>query len=120
MSNSLIEPIITMKSSHDLIYEQSDPTELEPGRKMAGYKVGTCHGLVIFDDAINLLAVINNEPGNGHFDDVMEWFHYACRIQKKDFRVIELFNQRLKWHLINKRGFVAVDQMTVVKRWEDC
>ena len=109
-----------MKSSHDLIYEQSEPTDFENGVKSAGFKVGTCHGLVLFrQDSIDLLAVINNEPGNGHFDDVMEWFHYACKVQKKNFRVVELFNQRLKWHLINKRGFVAVDQMTVIKNWKD-
>lgn len=108
-----------MESTNKLTYEQSEPTLLEEGVTMAGFRVGTCHGLVVFrEDSIDLLAVINNEIGNGHFTDVLEWFEFACREQKKLFRVVELWNQRLKWHLINKKGFVAVDQFTVCKKCE--
>lgn len=108
---------MTFKSEHNLEYLQTEDTEIEPGRTMAGWKVGTCHGLVCFtDESIEILAIVNEEPNNGHFNDVLQWFEYAAKDQGKILRVIELFNQRLKWHLINKRGFVAESYNRVSKK----
>lgn len=108
------------KTEHELEYLQGEETEIEPGRTMAGYRVGTCHGLVCFtDDAIEILAVANEEPGNGHFNDVLQWFEYAAVDQGKILRVIELWNQPLKRHLIGKRAFIEQDSQTVYKDFRD-
>lgn len=113
-----VELFSMFTSTHKLEYLQGEETEMEPGRTMAGYKVGTCHGLVCFTKtAIEILAVENEEPGNGHFDDVLEWFEYAAKEQGVQLRVIELLNQRLKWHLIDKRGFIADSLGSVFKRF---
>lgn len=81
------------------------------------FKVGTCHGLFRpTAEAYEILAVINTSPGNGHFDDVMEWFENSCRRDGKKLRIKEfIFNRRFKQHLIQKRGFAIGGKDDVVK-----
>lgn len=72
------------------------------------FRIGTCEGKWrATPDAYEILAVVNNEPGNGHFEDVLEWFEYACRRDGKSLRFVEFMNQRFRRHLIAKRGFLA-------------
>jgi len=75
----------------------------------AEFKVGTCEGLYNTDDlTYNILAITNNEPGNGHFEDVLQWFENSCRRDRKGLQVQEIHNQKFLTHLIEKRGFSAI------------
>ena len=70
------------------------------------FVIGTCRGAWrCTDDAYEILAIINTAPGNGHFEDVLEWFEFSCRRDGKKFRFLQLENQGFKRHLIEKRGF---------------
>lgn len=70
------------------------------------FRIGTCEGLWrATKNSYQILAITNNEPGNGHFNDVLEWFQYSCNRDKKHFVILELWNERLSKHLIEKRGF---------------
>jgi len=90
-------------STHDLDFLccpwERDPTWMR-------FKIGTCHGLWrSTDGAYEILVVDNEVPGNGHFEDVMEWFENSCRRDGKKLRLLEFFNDRFRRHLIEKRGF---------------
>lgn len=108
---------MTFQTTHKLDYLQSaEGTDVGEARMMHGFRVGTCHGLYYQDkEAVCLLAIHNDDPGNGHFTDVLEWFAYSAKNQGLHFDVVEVWNKRLKWHLIDKRGFVAIDQFRVRK-----
>lgn len=72
------------------------------------FKVGTCEGQFrVTPEAYEILSVINESPGNGHFDDVLQWFEYACKRSRLPLRIIAFTNEGFKKHLIAKRGFVA-------------
>lgn len=84
------------------------------------YRIGTCHGLWFAEDgAYNILAVSNDDPGNGHFEDVMEWFENSCRRDNYDLKVLECWNQELKYHLMTKRGFENYDEDNLIKKFKD-
>lgn len=75
------------------------------------FRVGTCKGQWgSVTDAYYILSVINSKPGNGHLDDVFEWFEHSCKRDGKNLLVLECgFNPRFYQHLISKRGFVPLD-----------
>ena len=84
---------------------------------MMAFRVGTCHGVYYFtDDAINILAIANDTKGNGHFKDVMEWFEFSCRENKKPLRFVEVMNQRFKAYLL-KNGFKKDGNDNVIKKF---
>ncbi len=45
-------------------------------------------------------------PGNGHLEDVFEWFEYACIRDCKGLIIREFFNDRFYNHCIEKREFI--------------
>lgn len=70
------------------------------------FRVGTCHGLYCSTDkTYDIIAIENDVKGNGHLEDVFQWFENSCRRDNKNLRVLEFFNKRFKKHLIRKRGF---------------
>lgn len=70
------------------------------------FRIGTCEGKWrAVPGAYEILAVINRQPGNGHFEDVLQWFEYACRRDGKALRFLQFENERFRRHLIRKRGF---------------
>ncbi len=82
-----------------------DPNDLVRDGWML-FRIGTCGGQWrCAGDAYEILSVINDRPGNGHFDDVLEWFEQSCRRDGKPLRIREVANERLKRHLMEKRGF---------------
>lgn len=91
-------------SPHELLFLSS----VEPflGGDFYEFEVGTCHGLWRATEHSYILAIVNDEPGNGHLDDVLAWFEHSCRRDEKRLRVLEVLNERFKNHLIEKRGFV--------------
>jgi hypothetical protein len=97
---------VQFRSSNNLDFLATEPYEGIIGGVFCNFKVGTCHGMfTATDDAYKIVAVINDQPGNGHFIDVLEWFENSARRDGKALEVVELMNDRLKTHLINKRGF---------------
>ena len=82
------------------------------------FRIGTCHGLWgSTETTYDILAVKNEVLGNGHFDDVMEWFEMSCRRDKKDLRFLEVWNHGLKIHLIGKRGFEDAGKDILIKKF---
>jgi hypothetical protein len=91
-----------------------------PGIKWKLFRVGTCEGQWRqTPEAYEILSVINGNPGNGHFNDVLEWFAYACRCSNLPLRIRKFTNDEFKKHLIEKRGFVGhgedVEKWFIVK-----
>lgn len=70
------------------------------------FKIGTCEGQWgCTDNCYYILSVINTSPGNGHLNDVFEWFEYSCKRDNKSLLVLEIFNIEFFYHLVSKRGF---------------
>ncbi len=117
-------------SSHQLPFEvapwRPDPRVAELlGIDLANdgwmlFRIGTCDGQWrCTSDAYEILSVVNSRPGNGHFDDVLEWFEFACRRDGKLLRIREVENERLKRHLVEKRGFRPEGEDDVVKGFKE-
>jgi hypothetical protein len=102
------EPKNAIKTKHDLSFEAA-PWEMAaflPGQEFTRFRIGTIEGLFgSTETTFDILAVENSSPGNGHLDDVFQWFEYACKRDRKNLRVLECMNRRFKNHLITKRGF---------------
>ena len=70
------------------------------------FRIGTCEGLWRHTDKhYEILAVMNDKPGNGHFEDVLQWFEHSCKRDKRKLKISEVWNKAFKKHLIKKRGF---------------
>ncbi len=91
------------KSTHNLSFEMAD---WEYSHAYKRFRIGTCEGLWCCENgSYCILAIDNKSPGNGHFEDVLEWFINSCKRDKKTLKILEVINQKFKTHLINKRGF---------------
>lgn len=97
------------KTEHNLLFEVADYEDsLGFSNDWMAFRVGTCEGLWHSTErSYDILAVVNTCPGNGHFNDVLQWFENSCIRDKKNLRIIEVFNSDFKRHLIAKRGFRA-------------
>jgi hypothetical protein len=108
-----IEVTTKMNTAHNLDFLQSTQPYMED---FFGFKIGTCHGLYRSTEvAYEILAIVNDQPGNGHLEDVFEYFERSCRRDHKALRVLEIWNERFKKHLISKRGFRADGRDDVIK-----
>lgn len=70
------------------------------------FRLGACHGM--FDEeegAVRLIAIANDSPGNGDFERAMTKLETRARGMGKKFQVVEIWNERLKTHLVSKRGY---------------
>lgn len=104
------------QSIHKLDYLQAPPYLGVLGGTFIPYKIGTCHGIFCMSKrAFKIVAVVNDNPGNGHFTDVLEWFEYAAKLNGKALEVVEIWNDPLRQHLINKRGFTLLKNGDVRK-----
>jgi hypothetical protein len=80
-------------------------TEAYRGGEWLLFRVGTCEGLWRSTfTAYELLAVVNRQPGNGHFREAMLWFEQSCRRDHKRLIIRECWNLRLAW-MLWKHGF---------------
>ncbi len=92
-----------IKTTHALDFS-TRPWSRNP--EWTDFQVGTCAGLYrATPEAFEILSIVNSEPGNGHFEDVLEWFEHSCRRDKKVLRFLEMMNEGFERHLIQKRGF---------------
>lgn len=103
------------KSKHNLKFEIADwitGDALEAGFK--AYRVGTVTGLwKATDFSYDILAFDNLVPGNGHLDDVFEWFEQSCKRDGKVLRILETMNYPFYQHLITKRGFIGTQGILI-------
>jgi len=73
---------------------------------IVAFRVGTCHGIYTAKPNAYQIIAINNEcPGNGHFEDVLQWFEASCRRDNKSLMFVEIMNDKFGEHLKVKRGF---------------
>jgi hypothetical protein len=96
--------ITPFQSSHKLDFLNADdfPYSL--------FKIGTCNGQWgCLKDSYFILSILNDEPGNGHLDDVFEWFENSCKRDGKNLLVLEIMNERFYTHLTSKKGFIPLD-----------
>lgn len=74
------------------------------------FRVGTCAGLYYStEEEYIILAITNDSPGNGHFEDVLEWFYASCIRDRKNLVIQEISNVKFKTHLLEKREFQECD-----------
>jgi len=76
-------------------------------RKVQLFKIGTCNGVWYpTPTEYRILFIGNSQKGNGHFDDVLEWFEASCKRDKRALVFEEVMNKKFMKHLIKKRGFI--------------
>lgn len=66
--------MILFKSEHDLQFESCRYLlQVNDGYEWQKFRIGTCEGLWCDAGAsYNILAIDNSQPGNGHFNDVLQ------------------------------------------------
>lgn len=110
-----------IQTSHNLDFESrewkpNDPVSrsfalLNPNN-IQEFRVGTCYGQWFYNSKVGaclcILSIINDSPGNGHLNDVFEWFQYSAKKYKQPLMILELMNERFKRHCIEKRGFIPM------------
>jgi hypothetical protein len=107
------------QSTHNLQFYSADWNNPFNTEGWQVFKIGTCNGQWIATrETYDILTVINDQPGNGHFDDVLEWFEQSCRRDKMNLRILEVWNTRLATHLVEKRGFVYQSGDNFIKRFK--
>ncbi len=95
-----------IRTTHNLDFEARPWHRNE---RITEFKVGTCHGqYTTIKKSLVLISIINDTPGNGHLNDVFEWFEYSARVNKMPLVITDFFNLRFKKHCIEKRGFKEV------------
>lgn len=73
------------------------------------FKVGTITGKYRFmNDAIEISRIDNENPGNGHLDDMFEHFEHAVKDTPRVLRILNITNERFEQHLIGKRDFRTI------------
>lgn len=85
-----------LKTKHNLPFEAA-PYELnfDSSKYWQRFRVGTCTGLYYFVlKTIEILAIENNVKNNGHFNDVLQWFMFSCKNNKRDLKILEVWNQQ--------------------------
>jgi len=106
-------------SKHNLPFEAcpwESPFNFE-GNLMR-FRIGSCTGLWCSEDeSYDIIAIDNSKKGNGHFEDVLQWFENSCKRDKKQFRILEIINHNFMIHLIEKRGFHRLDGNNVGKNF---
>lgn len=83
------------------------------------FRIGTCYGLWgVTADTYDILVIDNDHPGNGHLEDVFQWFETSCRRDQRSLRVLDIVNERFYRHLIEKRGFVPQGKHHLIKHFK--
>lgn len=110
------------KSAHNLVFEAAPyHIQLVDDVEWMKFRIGTCEGLYCSTvTSYDILAISNNNPGNGHLVDVIEWFQKSCYRDKRNFRILETWNQRFKSHLILKYGFIEYETDNLIKHFSKC
>jgi len=105
-----------LQTDHKLDFE-SRPGRIDPN--IMEFRIGSCNGQWFtkpgYVSSYVILTVINDEPGNGHLNDVFQWFEFSCTRDGYALEVWEIMNERFRQHLIEKRGFKSAPNNRVIK-----
>ena len=113
IKESKLPKLKKFRSTHRLDF-MACPWHRNP--EFIAYHVGTCAGIYASTpETYDIIAVVNDTPGNGHFEDVLEWFEQSCRRDRRALRFMEILNERLRDHLVNKRGFQYEGENNCIK-----
>lgn len=106
---------MTFQSSHKLDFRTSPwKNPLSVGPLWNEFFIGTCRGQWRESkESYEILSLLNTTPGNGHFDDVLEWFSHLAKGKGKDLLIRQCWNAELKRHLVNKRGFASLGENVI-------
>lgn len=107
-----------LRTKHNLDFEAC-PWEsiLGVDAEFSKFRIGTCEGLWrSTKDSYDILAITNSQPGNGHLEDVLQWFEHSCKRDGKAFKILEVWNKGFMMHLIRKRGFSLYGKEDLIKR----
>lgn len=100
----------SITTKHNLAFE------VRQGLSFMEYRVGTVTGQWgSCSDSFFILSFLNHEPGNGHLDDVFEWFYNSCKRDGKNLIILECMNDAFKKHLIAKRDFIPLGVDHLIK-----
>jgi hypothetical protein len=95
------------KSTHNLPF-LCRPYEfkIDDGNIYDEFKIGTCVGLwTCSETSYDILSIINKIPGNGHIQDVLDWFENSCKRENFDLRFMEIMNEKFAEKCIKNHGF---------------
>lgn len=71
-------------------FESTKPTKYAG---FSGFRVGTCEGLWRSTSShYEILAVVNEKRGNGHFKAMLGWFEQSCKRDNKKLLLREVWN----------------------------
>lgn len=106
---------VMFETTHKLSFETA-PWEigflLSAKNTILRFRVGSCEGIYETTDKHYVIIAIDNKiNGNGHFEDVLEWFENSCKRDKKGLAFAEILNDRFYNHLKSKRGFKGNKQL---------
>jgi len=94
------------KSSHKLKFKTAPHIIGGATTGLERYEVGTVHGL--WNQArlsVDIFALINTEPGNGHVDDALEWFFAIAKEGAVGVRIVNITAEGFRKTLIDEWGF---------------
>lgn len=64
------------------------------------FRIGTCRGLWrCARDAYEILVIVNEQPDNGHLQDVFDWFDHSCRRDSRNINILEILSEHSICHL---------------------
>lgn len=79
------------------------------------FRVGTVDGQYYHTQThLVLLSIVNNQPGNGHFNDALSWFLYVANFMQKSFKVEHVMNDRFAKYL-ERNGYKKTGDSYVLK-----
>jgi len=106
-------------SEHGLRFEVGQwHTKADKNNMWFRFRIGTCEGIWRYTkDSYDILEIHNKLRGNGHVNDVFEWFEMSCKRDKVSFRILEVLNEKFRKHLVEKRGFVVTEKFNVEKKY---
>jgi hypothetical protein len=108
------------RTEHNLNFEIASHESFDIFKQgWIAFRVGTCEGLWrSTDESYEILAVKNKQIGNGHLNDVFEWFENSCKRDNKSLKILEVWNESFKEHLITKRFFKDIGENNLEKKFK--
>lgn len=105
-------------TTHKLDFGTAPFTSKIAEKAMKRFKIGTCVGLYgVTQEGYEIHSINNLEQGNGHFEDVLEWFEYVAKRDSGSLTFTNVNDDRFKEHLVKKRGFIETTRNDVEKHF---
>ena len=99
------------KSSHKLKFKTAPHIIGGAVTGLDKYEVGTVHGLWNKSSlSVDIFALINKKPGNGHVDDAMEWFFAIAAEGAVGVRIVNITAEAFRQTLITEWGFSETNE----------